>query len=175
MSTVLQRLTIELMREEHIPQIHGIEVRSYACPWSENSFRAELSNRMSHYIVARSANEIVGYAGQWIVVDEAHITTLAVAPEHRRKRYGELLLTELLTYAVERGLSRITLEVRLSNEAAQSLYHKYGFETVAIRRAYYPDREDACVMWLTGLSAPDYQQMLAAKRRECRALARVGD
>jgi ribosomal-protein-alanine N-acetyltransferase len=175
MSTVLQRLSIEPMREEHIADIHAIEVQAYVCPWSEASFRAELTNHMSHYIVLKRGPVLVGYAGEWLVIDEAHITTVAVEPQHRGKKYGELLVGNLLTYAANEGMERATLEVRESNVVAQRLYEKYGFETVAVRKCYYPDRENACVMWLNELGRPEYLAELARQHQECMSIARSSD
>ncbi|MEP0767184.1 MAG: ribosomal protein S18-alanine N-acetyltransferase [Fimbriimonadia bacterium] len=175
MSAVLQRLRIEPMREEHLDAIMEIEVRAYACPWSRASFAAELTNHMSHYVVLKQAGMVIGYAGEWLIVDEAHITTVAVAPEQRRKRYGELLVCELLRHAVEKGMARATLEVRSSNVVARRLYEKYGFVTVAIRKAYYPDKEDACVMWLNDLQSPEYVETLNRLRKECARSAGLGD
>ena len=92
--------------------------------------------------------EIAGFAGLWLMVDEAHITTLAVAPEWRGKGLGEVILLSLLDLSSELGANLVTLEVRMSNGIAQRLYEKYGFHTNGIRRHYYSDNgEDALVMW----------------------------
>lgn len=168
-------LQIERLTEEHIPEIMAIEQRAYTAPWSDVSFRAELTNHMAVYLVLKQNGRMIGYAGEWLVIDEAHITTLAVAPERQRKGFGEVLLIELLVQAVQAGMTRATLEVRMSNEAAQKLYEKYGFKTVAIRKAYYSDREDACVMWLNELGKADYRTRLGELRKECFARARSRD
>jgi len=175
MSTVVQRLSIEPMQDEHIAQIVAIEVRAYTAPWSESSFRAELTNHMSHYVVLKRGPIVAGYAGEWLVIDEAHITTVAVAPEHQGKKYGDVLVAELLTHAAEKSMERATLEVREGNLVAIRLYEKYGFLTVAIRKAYYPDKENACVMWLNDLARPEYRERLDRMRKEAIRIARSSD
>lgn len=100
-----------------------------------------------------SRSRIVGFAGLWIMLDEAHITTIGIAPDHRRRSLGELLFVRLVDEAVRRGARWVTLEVRVSNEAAQTLYRKYGFEIQGTRRNYYSDNnEDAYIMWSPELS-----------------------
>jgi [ribosomal protein S18]-alanine N-acetyltransferase len=97
---------------------------------------------------APSPYPIVGYGGLWLMVDEAHVTTLAVRPSHRGRGVGELLLVGLIDTAVEMAATWLTLEVRVSNHVAQSLYRKYGFKETGVRRHYYSDNgEDALIMW----------------------------
>lgn len=116
---------------------------------------------------AASAAPIVGYGGLWLSADEAHITTIAVDPAHRRRGVGELLLNGLIDQAYELGAAMITLEVRVSNDAAQRLYLKYGFKVVGARRRYYTDNgEDALLMSIEDLNAPAYRQRLNALRRQ---------
>jgi ribosomal-protein-alanine N-acetyltransferase len=131
-----------------------IEKEANPAPWSEASFRNELDNRQSVFLVCFQGPEMVGFGGLWKVIDEAHITTVAVAPAHRRKGIGWALMVELLERAKDAGMSCSTLEVRAGNEAAIELYEKLGYTTAARRRRYYPDnREDAMVMWLHDLTA----------------------
>jgi ribosomal-protein-alanine N-acetyltransferase len=129
-----------------------IEQASNSAPWSERSFRNEVSHPNGSFIVAIEMGDVVGYAGVWNVVDEAHITTVAVAPEHRRQGIGRRLVSELLGRAKESGMICATLEVRASNSGAIELYQKLGFTETARRKGYYPDnKEDAVVMWLYDL------------------------
>jgi len=101
---------------------------------------------------------IVGFAGTWMMVDEAHLVTIAVAPEHRGKGLGELLLIAMIDLACILGAGRMTLEVRVSNHVAQSLYLKYGFKNEGVRRRYYSDNgEDAMIMTTDVLTSPYYQ------------------
>ena len=100
---------------------------------------------------------IIGFAGMWIVMDEAHITTIGVLPEFRGNGLGELLLVTLCTAAMRHGAEWVTLEVRVSNDSAQALYRKYGFTQQGVRRRYYSDNgEDAYIMWSPPLREPEY-------------------
>ena len=145
----LYPIVIEEMRLEDIPAVQLVENVSFPLPWPANAFRHELTgNKNAHYIVAREGEHIVGYAGLWLSLDEAHITTFAVLPEHRRRRIGERMLVSLFERAEKLGAEWLTLEVRASNLPAQRLYEKYGFRPAGIRRRYYSDNnEDAIIMW----------------------------
>ncbi|MBV9791294.1 MAG: ribosomal protein S18-alanine N-acetyltransferase [Chloroflexi bacterium] len=115
--------------------------------------------------VTPSPYPVVGYGGIWLTVDEAHITTIASAPEVRGKGIGELLLNGLIDLGLELGARFMTLEVRVSNEVAQNLYLKYGFEARGTRRRYYTDNnEDALVMWTGEITAAEYQTRLRQLR-----------
>lgn len=179
----LPRLAVEPMQLADIPEVLRIEQASFPAPWSEAGYRHELlRNELAHYFVLRlysphfdeqksrwpfsvaSRGEIVGYTGYWLIVDEAHITTIAVAPAWRRRGLGEWLLVHLLFDAAGRGANTVTLEARVSNRAAQGLYEKYGFKQVGMRRRYYADGEDAILMTLVGLRRPEYQAFLAERR-----------
>jgi ribosomal-protein-alanine N-acetyltransferase len=110
---------------------------------------------------------IVGFAGLWLMVDEAHVTTIAVHPEHRRRGVGELMLATLIERAGEIGAYMVTLEVRVSNTEAQNLYRKYGFREAGIRRRYYSDNdEDALIMWTDPIHSPGYHERFLRLRAE---------
>jgi ribosomal-protein-alanine N-acetyltransferase len=142
-------LRFEPLAEHFIPAILEIEAVSNTAPWSERSFQAELTNPQSVFRVAIEQGKVCGYAGLWTLVDEAHITTVAVAPDRRGQGIGRALTIEVLQEAKRLGMLCATLEVRRSNEPAIRLYEKLGFEHAAVRKGYYPDnREDALVMWL---------------------------
>lgn len=144
------------LTEQHIAQIVALENRVETAPWSEQSFRNELGHAHSVFKVMMEGGQVIGFIGLWLLVDEAHITTVVVAPEHQRKGLGELLMRTVLREARERGMKNATLEVRVSNEPAIQLYKKLGFEEVAVRKNYYPEnREDAVVMWLYRLEERD--------------------
>jgi ribosomal-protein-alanine N-acetyltransferase len=145
----LYPIVIEEMRVEDIPAVQLVENASFPVPWPANAFRHELTqNKNAHYVVAREGEQIVGYAGLWLSLDEAHITTFAVLPEHRRRKIGERMLVSLFERAERLGAEWLTLEVRASNLPAQRLYEKYGFRPAGIRRRYYSDNnEDAIIMW----------------------------
>lgn len=144
-----QIVTYRHMTVDDIPQVYIVERRSFPNPWSKNIFLAELTrNDTAVYIVAETEERVVGYAGMWIILDEGHITNIAVDPTYRSQGIGQGLLDELTKLAVERGAIAMTLEVRVSNAEAQSLYTKLGFVPRGIRKGYYQDnKEDALIMW----------------------------
>ena len=150
------------MQPEDVPLVMVIERECFAIPWRESAYLTELANRPAYYIVACIDSEIVGYGGQWVIVDEAHITTLAVKQTHREQKIGEQVLVAMLNEAIRHNARRATLEVRESNVAAQNLYRKYGFQPAAIRRSYYTDNhENALVMWVDNLSGLAYTAKFA--------------
>ncbi len=150
-------LQIGLMNQSDLDSVMDIEQASFPSPWSRNAFLSEISeNRRACYLVARENGRVAGYVGIWIVLDEGHITNLAVHPECRRRGIGEKLMRTIMSYARSRGARRITLEVRVSNAAAQRLYEKLGFVSVGIRPGYYHDNgEDAVIMWKNEEPAKD--------------------
>lgn len=138
------------MREEDIDQILEVEHASFTTPWSREAFYNELhNNRFAVYIVLEENNKILGYCGAWIVIDEAHVTNVAILPEFRGRKLGEAILRKMMSVAQEMGAKSMTLEVRVSNHVAQSLYRKLGFQNGGIRKNYYSDnQEDGLVMWV---------------------------
>jgi ribosomal-protein-alanine N-acetyltransferase len=159
-------LRVEAMTFADIPAVHAIERRSFAVPWPDDAYRNELAtNRLASYIVARTDDEVVGFAGLWVMVDEAHVTTFAVEPRWRRRGVGERLLLALLDIAQARRAREATLEVRLSNVPARRLYEKFGFRPVGIRPRYYSDNgEDALIMTTDPLGDAALQERLAGIR-----------
>lgn len=150
----MENETIEIkilpMQKNQVENVIKIEEKAYGDHhWSKESFLAELSNELAHYYCAfDSGNNLVGYAGCWQVLDEAHITTIAVDTNFRRKKVGEALLNKILQECYQNEIKYITLEVRVSNAAAISLYEKYGFKSLGTRKAYYQNNnEDALIMW----------------------------
>jgi ribosomal-protein-alanine N-acetyltransferase len=157
-----ERLAISPMTPADIRAVMRIEAQSFSTSWPTSAFVSELSdNRLAYYFVGRQGGEIVAYGGLWVILEDSHITTIAVHPEHRGRKYGEELLRHLLRETIERGASWITLEARASNVIAQNLYRKYGFGTIATRRAYYSDNgENAVVMWAGNLRGELYRTRL---------------
>lgn len=143
-------MTFRLMRTEDIDQVLIVERQSFTLPWSREAFYNELNyNQYAKYLVIEDEGKIAGYCGTWIVIDEAHITNIAILPEYRGLKLGEELLRMMIEIALSMGVIRMTLEVRVSNMVAQSLYKKLGFQTGGIRKNYYTDnQEDAYVMWV---------------------------
>ncbi|MBV8152485.1 MAG: ribosomal protein S18-alanine N-acetyltransferase [Candidatus Eremiobacteraeota bacterium] len=154
------------MTPADVPAVMRIEAVSFATSWPANAFSNELSeNKLAHYFVGRFGGEIVAYGGIWVILEDSHITTIAVHPDFRGRRLGDQMLVHLLDEAIRRGASWITLEVRESNEVAQRLYRKYGFTNVSTRRAYYSDNnENAVVMWAGNLKGELYRNRLRALR-----------
>ena len=137
------------MTTEHIKDVHKIEEDCFSIPWSEKSFYDELTkNKMAIYIVAKEDEKIIGYGGMWHVINEGHITNVAVKKEYRGKGIGNQIINALIDIAKEKEMIGITLEVRTSNIVAQNLYKKNGFIIEGIRKEYYDDnKEDAILMW----------------------------
>ena len=155
MADDLSSATIEPMRPEDVEAVVGMERQSFPTAWRPDAFQHELKNPTSCYLVARRGGEPIGYAGMWVVEDEAHITTLAVHPDLRRRGLGSRLLRALMAQAYRRGARRATLEVRETNQVARAIYEKHGVSAVALLRAYYTDTgEDGVVMWINPLPAP---------------------
>jgi ribosomal-protein-alanine N-acetyltransferase len=141
-------VNLAAMREEHVEEVFWIERLSFRTPWPRFSFRRELQNDLAFYLVALKEKKVIGYAGMWLILDEAHITNLAVHPDYQRMGVGRLLVTELIFRAAFLGAKRMTLEVRPSNKAALGLYTSLGFDQVGRRKGYYEDtKEDALIMW----------------------------
>ncbi len=190
---------VEPMRMDDVPQVMAIERESFPLPWPERAYRYELNqNQNSHYVVLRPAQRlrparwhkpwmrlwrrdahspVLGYGGFWMIAGEAHISTLAVEPAWRRRGLGELLLWSMLKQATLMGAFEATLEVRVSNHAAQNLYRKYYFEVVGQRRRYYQDNnEDAWIMTVSDFNGKAYQtrlkQLGEALHRQLREQAR---
>ncbi|MFD0679491.1 MULTISPECIES: ribosomal protein S18-alanine N-acetyltransferase [unclassified Paenibacillus] len=142
-------LEFRAMRLDDIPAICEIEREAFTTPWTAGAFHNELTNnQFARYMVMEYEGQVIGYGGMWLVIDEAHVTNVAVREGYRGKKLGEMLMRELQKTASFLGAERMTLEVRPSNIIAQRLYEKLGFHSVGVRRGYYTDnREDALVMW----------------------------
>lgn len=145
-------LTIEMMTENHIDQVLDIEKASFSSPWSRTAFESEISedHKYAYYIVAEDSeeSEVMGYLGAWFILNEAHITNVAVNPAYRRQGIAAEMIDHLVEVALKHGIDAVTLEVRVSNVAAQNLYQKLGFEKAGVRPNYYQDNnEDALIMW----------------------------
>ncbi len=138
------------MREKDIDQVLEVEHASFTLPWTREAFYNELyNNKFAVYIVLEHNKRVIGYCGVWIVVDEAHVTNVAILPEFRGKKLGDALMRKLMEVAQELGARTMTLETRVTNEIAQSLYRKLGFQNGGLRKNYYSDnQEDALVMWV---------------------------
>ncbi|QKG85424.1 ribosomal protein S18-alanine N-acetyltransferase [Kroppenstedtia pulmonis] len=133
-----------------IPAVLQVEHASFTTPWTRQAFYNELAyNQFARYIVVEKDRKVIGYGGSWIILDEAHITNIAIHPDYQGVGIGNATLDFLMEAARQAGAEKMTLEVRVSNHVAQSLYKKKGFVETGIRPGYYTDnQEDAIIMWV---------------------------
>src|SRR5438874_3179221 len=155
-------LEIGRMRRRHLRGVMAIERQVYPRPWSPSLFLAEMSESANRtYLVARIGRDLVGYGGVICYGDEAHVTTIAVDPEHHRRKIGTRLMFELMSEAIRMGARAVSLEVRMSNWGAQRMYGRFGFRPVGVRKGYYQETgEDALVMWVDDVYRPEYKRTL---------------
>lgn len=145
---MINNLVIEEMKEEDIDGVFEVEKNCFEDYWSKDSFKKELNNNLAKYLVAKVDEKIAGYVGIWFVVDEGHITNVAVHENFRGKKIGDKLIKRLVEVCKDNNIVSMTLEVRASNVVAQNLYRKYGFKMAGIRKEYYSNnKEDAIIMW----------------------------
>lgn len=151
------------MRRRHLRSVLRIEALVYPRPWSLRLFMSELALRSTRaYTVATVEGGVVGYSGLMVTGEDAHVTTLAVDPGWHRRGVGSRLLLRMAHTAVDRGARHLTLEVRVTNEAAQQLYRKFGFAPAGVRKNYYVEtNEDALVMWANDIDTEEYRRRLA--------------
>ena len=163
----LFEVSISRMRHSDIEVVTRLEAQVQALAWSANAYITEINNPNAYYAIAKTEDgELAGYGGIWVVMDEMHITNIVTNPKLRGRKIGERILIVLIEEGLRRKATRGTLEVRERNIIAQSLYKKYGFATVAMRRRYYSDNhENAYIMWAENIAGIPYRQML----REARA------
>lgn len=132
-----------------VEDIYEIEKLCFPDPWSKESLEMELGeNPRAFYIVAEHSGEVIGYAGLWWIIDEGHITNVAVKPGFRNRHIGDGIIETMIEHTVKEGILHHTLEVRKSNEPAIRLYEKHGFAVEGVRKGYYRHgNEDALIMW----------------------------
>ncbi|MDN7243025.1 ribosomal protein S18-alanine N-acetyltransferase [Planococcus sp. N028] len=145
-----EEVTFRKMTIEDIDAVYDIETLSFSLPWTKEAFFYEMvDNEHAYYVIAETDKGIVGYCGMWLVMDEAHVTNIAIRPDERGKKLGERLMMAAIEVAKDQGAMLMTLEARVSNHVAQNLYRKLGFKNGGIRKRYYSDNyEDALVMWV---------------------------
>ena len=162
-------MNLRLMSQEDIPQVTEIDREAFPTLWPPANYQLELKNGLAYYIVAcdeGAGHYVMGFAGLWMLVEEAHITNIAVREKHRRQGIGEALLIAIIELAIELGANLITLEVRASNSEAQKLYTRYGFVRVRLRRGYYTDnREDAVLMSVEDVKSAKVRKKLEQLKR----------
>jgi ribosomal-protein-alanine N-acetyltransferase len=150
------------MRRRHLRSVLHIEAQVYPRPWTLGLFLSELNLHTARsYFVARVDGRVVAYAGLMLSLEDAHVTTLAVEPQWQRHKLGQRLMVVLAREAVRRGAKNLTLEVRVSNVAAQGLYRRFGLAPAGIRKGYYLESgEDAIVMWAHDIDDEEYSERL---------------
>jgi [ribosomal protein S18]-alanine N-acetyltransferase len=156
-------LRVEPLQPDHVPAVAAIERASSPAPWSEGLFRGEFdvpAPTRTWLVALDGTDTVVGFAGVMYVDDEAHVMNIAVAPTVRRLGVGRRLLGGLVEAALGVGARHLTLEVRTSNDAALALYRRFGLAPAGVRRRYYPDGEDALVLWAHDIDRPDYRRRL---------------
>lgn len=154
-------IIVEAMREADVESVRRIEGTSFATTWPDEAFLNELkTNRSAHYLVARQGETVLGYAGVWLVLDEAHITSIAVEPDRRGGGLGKKLLYHLLKSCQSLGARWATLEVRVDNEVALNMYRRFGFARIGLRKGYYESGHDAVIMWAGNLQSKSFQNRL---------------
>lgn len=157
----MENVNIRRMQKNDIAQVMEIEAVSYGeFFWPNEAFKVEIDSDLGNYFVAEDKQgKIIGYAGFWLIMDEAHITTIAVHPHHRKKGLGEKLLQKLIDVGYEKNAKWFTLEVRASNLAAQNMYYKYKFKSLGLRKKYYQDNEeDAMIMWTENIWSASFKK-----------------
>ena len=144
----MDKLEIKPLKKEYIKEVLVIEEESFNNPWSKAAFAKELKNKYGYYIVGLIGGKVVSYLGAWLFLNKAHITNLAISSNYRREGLATKLLTQLFKKLSQEGIVIVTLEVRISNQAAKNLYRSLGFVKIGIKKEYYSDNnEDAIVMW----------------------------
>lgn len=142
------KIFIRDMQFSDLDQVVELEKVCFSDPWTRTMFEQDMQNKQAFYRVLEINEEIVAYGGMWLIFDEAHIMNIATSPHHRKKGLGEQMMRTLITEAKHNGAGSMTLEVRAHNEPAKCLYKKIGFKGVGFRPKYYPNGEDALIMWL---------------------------
>jgi len=145
-----ETVRIREMTQEDIDVVHEIEKETYSTAWTKDILTQEVvHNKHAFYAVVEYNDIIVGYAGMWVVFDDAQITTIAISPDYQGRKLGEQLFKHMLESAYALGVQRLSLEVRISNIVAQNMYRKFGLVPGGLRKGYYTDNnEDAIVMWV---------------------------
>ena len=160
MTSLQDRITFRRVTENDIHILVEIERESFAVPWPADAFYHDIQhNRFAAYIMIELDGQVAGYCGVWIILDEAHITNLAVHPDFRRKGVAKLLLFDALEQCYKEKIKYLTLEVRVSNEGAINLYESFGFKSLGVRKKYYQNNnEDALIMWSENIFSENYKK-----------------
>ena len=152
---------IRRMTDADVDAVAAVEAATFPTPWSRDAFASEMRNAAARYLVAEVGGQVVGFAGAWIILDESHVTNIAVLKDHRGQGLGRALTAGLMQYLSNLGAAYVTLEVRRSNIIAQTLYESLGFIRLGVRKRYYEDNgEDALIMVCDHMppADPDFEE-----------------
>ena len=172
----VSEIYISQMTTDDIESVIEIESEAYGKHhWSKSAFYDEMQNNLAKYYAAKtSSGELVGYAGTWHIIDEGHITTIAIKKAYRRNHIGEAIIIKILEDCYSAGIKYLTLEVRVSNESAIGLYSKYGFNSLGTRKGYYQDNnEDALIMWTENIFYDKFKTVFYENREKLRSLIEI--
>ncbi len=172
----VSQIFITKMTNDDIDDVVAIEEEAYGeHHWSKSSFYDEMSNNLAHYYSAKTSDgELVGYAGTWHILDEGHITTIAVKKDYMRKHIGEAIIVKILEDCYDSGIKYLTLEVRVSNTPAINLYTKYGFNSLGTRKGYYQDNnEDALIMWTENIFYDKFKSKFTENQEKLKKLIEI--
>ncbi len=172
----IPEIYISKMTPQDIDKVVEIEAEAYGeHHWSKSSFYDEMQNNLAKYYTAKTLDgELVGYAGVWHIIDEGHITTIAVKKSHLRQHIGEAIIVKILEDCYNAEIKYLTLEVRVSNEPAIGLYTKYGFNSLGTRKGYYQDNnEDALIMWTENIFYDKFKTKFAENKENLKNLIRI--
>lgn len=159
----LSELKITTLSHDHLSAILELDKECFSGLWSKEGYQREIDSPASEIkgiFSQKTGTKLLGMGCFWSILEEAHITILAVNSQYRRQGMGAALLYSLIKTACDRNLERATLEVRASNQAAISLYEKFGFKTAGRRKRYYKDNEDALILWLGGIHKPEFSSTI---------------
>lgn len=155
------------MAPAHIPVVSALEKICFGAQWTPTHFARELENPRCHYFVTLKGSQPVGYMGYWQILEEAHITAIAVQPEYRKHYLAQRLLCHMLEDCLEKGVQWVTLEVKATNTPAQKLYEKFGFTVKGRRKNYYQaEKQDALIMWTEKITEAKYRSLLQKLKSE---------
>lgn len=174
--TKLSEIFIKKMTKDDVESVIAIEEEAYGKHhWTKASFYDEMSNNLAKYYVAKTREgEIVGYAGIWHIIDEGHITTIAVKKDYLQNHIGETLIYQIVEDCYKDKVKYLTLEVRVSNEPAIKLYKKYGFQSLGTRKGYYQDNnEDALIMWTENIFYDKFKEKYNANIEKLKTLIEI--
>ena len=172
----VSEIIISKMQADDIEKVVEIEAEAYGeHHWSKSAFYDEMQNNLAKYYVAKTSDgKLVGYAGTWHIIDEGHITTIAVKNAYRRNHIGEAIIIKILEDCYNAGIKYLTLEVRVSNEPAIALYTKYGFNSLGTRKGYYQDNnEDALIMWTENIFYDKFKTLFNENKEKLKTFIEI--